>query len=192
VAELIRDERGEGACLGAGPVEGLISGNRRLIQATAAHLGPAARFAGLTFGSESPSFVEPASGERLAVNLLEAFGAAEEATQDRIMVYVPSRDRDGKPADFEPWVARALALLSEVGGGATRMPPAQGAWLNRETDTLIVEDVTLVYSYVDGDALASRLADVRALLHGIGRALDQGEVVVEINDTLYKIREFDE
>jgi hypothetical protein len=66
----------------------------------------------------------------VAVNLLEALGAAEEATQDRVTIYVPSRDRDGTPVDFESWVVRALELLSRVGGGATRMPPAQGAWLN--------------------------------------------------------------
>ena len=127
----------------------------------------------------------------MAVDLIEAFGAAEEATRDRITIYVPSRDRDGKPVDFESWVVRALELLSGVGGGATRMPPAQGAWLNPDNGALIVEDVTLVYSYVDGDALAARLPDIRQFLHGMGRSLSQGEVVVEINDTLYKIRNFD-
>jgi len=60
----------------------------------------------------------------VAVNLVEVLGAAEEATQDRITIYIPSRDRDGKPVDFESWVVRALELLSRVGGGATRMPPA--------------------------------------------------------------------
>lgn len=127
----------------------------------------------------------------MAVNLVEGFGAAEEATQDRITIYVPSRDRDGEKVEFEAWVGRALELLSQLGGGATRMPPAQGAWLNPETDALIVEDVTLVYAYVDGDALAARLPDIRRLMHGMGRALKQGEVIVEVNDTLYKIRDFD-
>ena len=87
--------------------------------------------------------------------------------------------------------AHSLALLSEVGGGATRMPPAQGAWLNPATGALILDDVTLVYSYVDGDALTTRLSDIRALLHGLGRALNQGEVVVEVNESFYKIRDFD-
>jgi hypothetical protein len=71
------------------------------------------------------------------------------------------------------------------------MPPAQGAWLNPDTDALIVEDVTLVYSYVDGDALAARLSDLRQFMHGMGRALNQGEVVVEVNESFYKIRDFD-
>ncbi|HXZ02860.1 MAG TPA: hypothetical protein VEI03_22920 [Stellaceae bacterium] len=127
----------------------------------------------------------------MAVNLIDALGAAEEATQDRITIYVPSRDRDGASVDFESWVVEALRLLSEIGGGATRLPPAQGAWLNPDTETLVIEDVTLVYSYVDGDALAARLSDIRQFLHGMGRALNQGEVVVEFNDTFYKIRDFD-
>jgi hypothetical protein len=127
----------------------------------------------------------------LAVNLVEAFGAAEEAAQDRITIYIPSRDRDGNAVEFEDWVRRTLELLSEIGGGATRMPPAQGAWLNPASKALIVEEVTLVYSYVDGEALAARLADIRALMHEMGRTLNQGEVVLEVNETFYKIRDFD-
>jgi hypothetical protein len=127
----------------------------------------------------------------MAVNLMEALGAAEQAIQDRITIYIPSRDRDGEPVEFENWIGRAMELLSQIGRGATRMPPAQGAWLNPETAALIIEDVTLVYSYVDGDALASRLADLRSFLHTMGRALKQGEIVIEFNDMLYKIRKFD-
>ena len=126
----------------------------------------------------------------MAVNLVEALGAAEEAVLDRITIYVPSRDRDGKPVEYESWVARVLELSSQVGGGATRMPPAQGAWLNPDTKTLVIEDVTLIYSYVDGDALAARLPALRQLLHEMGRALNQGEVVIEVNDRFYKIRDF--
>lgn len=131
------------------------------------------------------------SGERVAVNLMEALGAAEEAVQDRITIYIPSRDRDGAPVEFEGWVVQAMELLSQIGGGATRMPPAQGAWLNPDTQALIIEDVTLVYSFVDGDALAQRLPELRRFMHGMGRALNQGEVVIEFNDTFYKIRQFD-
>ena len=127
----------------------------------------------------------------VAVNLVKALGAAEEAALDRITIYVPSRDRDGNSVEFESWVTRTLELLSEVGGGATRMPPAQGAWLNLDSKALIIEEVTLVYSYIDADALLARLPDLRRLLHEMGRALGQGEVVIEVNDRFYKIREFD-
>jgi hypothetical protein len=51
----------------------------------------------------------------VAVNLIEALGAAEAATQDRITIYIPSRDKDGNPVVFEPWVQRVLDFLSQVG-----------------------------------------------------------------------------
>jgi hypothetical protein len=127
----------------------------------------------------------------VAINLMEVLGAAEEATQDRVTIYIPSRDQDGGVVDFEVWVERSLELLSEVGGGATRMPPAQGAWRNPLSGTLIIEDVTLVYSFVDGDAFSARIIDLRRLLHAMGRALDQGEVPIEVNENFYQIRVFD-
>jgi hypothetical protein len=77
----------------------------------------------------------------MAVNLMEALGAAEQAIQDRITIYIPSRGRNGEPVEFENWIGQAMELLSQIGGDATRMPAAQGAWLNPETDALIVEDV---------------------------------------------------
>jgi hypothetical protein len=127
----------------------------------------------------------------VAINLIEALGAAEEASKDRITIYVPSCDRDGNPVDFESFAVAAMELLSEVGGGATRMPPVQGAWLNRDSGVLIVEEVTLVYSFVDGDALAAKIPKIRQFLHRMGRTLNQGEVVVEISDRFYKITAFD-
>lgn len=108
------------------------------------------------------------SGDFGAINLLEALGAAEEATQDRITIYIPSRDQDGEAVEFENWVERALEFLSEIGGGATRMPPARGAWRNPASGALIVEEVTLVYSFIDADALSARLTDLRLLMHAMG------------------------
>lgn len=127
----------------------------------------------------------------MAVDLMEALGAAEEASQDRVTIYIPSRDQNGEPVDFESWVMRAMEFPSQVGGGATRMPPAKGAWLNPLTGALITEDVTLVYSFVDGDALTARMADPRNFMHAMGRALDQGEIAIEVNQNFYKIRAFD-
>jgi hypothetical protein len=39
--------------------------------------------------------------------------------------------------------------------------------------------------------LAARLPDIRRFLHEMGRALNQGEVVIEVNENFYKIRDFE-
>jgi hypothetical protein len=57
---------------------------------------------------------------------MEALGAAEEATQDRVTIYIPSRDRDGEAVDFEVWVARSLGLLSEVAPRECRRHKVRG------------------------------------------------------------------
>ena len=68
------------------------------------------------------------------------------------------------------------------------MPPARGAWRNPLSDTLIIEDVTLVYSFVDGDALSARLTDLRQPVQPMGST---SEVAIEVNDNFYKIQVFD-
>jgi hypothetical protein len=125
-----------------------------------------------------------------AVDLIAELGAAEARFDERVTIYVPSKDMDDAPVDFEPWAERAVRLLSEIGGGATRLPPVRGAW-RRDDGVIIEESVTLVYSFVDGDKFAAALPRVREFLHSMGRTLNQGEVVIEFNDGLYKIREYD-
>jgi hypothetical protein len=124
------------------------------------------------------------------MNVADMLGAAEEATYDKVTLYIPTRDRNGNPVEYESWVSRAMKLLSEIGGGATRLPPAQGAWL-REDGHLIEEAVHMVYSYVDGDAFIAACPRVREFAHDMGRSLDQGEIVVELSDRFYKIRSYD-
>jgi hypothetical protein len=124
---------------------------------------------------------------RFSMNIADMLGASEEATYDKVTLYVPTRDRNGSPVEFESWVGRAMRLLSGIGGGATRLPPAQGAWL-REDGHLIEEAVHMVYSYIDGDAFVAAGSKVRSFIHDMGRSLDQGEVVVELNDRFYKVR----
>ena len=127
----------------------------------------------------------------MTINLLESLGAADEASLDRVTIYVPSRDVEDREVDFEQWAAKAVTLLSGIGGGATRMPPSKGAWL-RGDGYLIEEDVTLVYSFVDGDLFIQNIEKVRTFLHSMGRELNQGEIVIEVVGRLYKIRDFDE
>jgi hypothetical protein len=39
--------------------------------------------------------------------------------------------------------------------------------------------------------MAAKIPEIRQFLHRMGRALNQGEVVVEVSDRFYKISDFD-
>ena len=128
----------------------------------------------------------------VAVNLVEALGAAEQAALDRITIYIPSRATEMAIQsnsnlgyqDVGTSVSDRWRRHTDAAGAGRLVKPGQ-------SKALIIEEVTLVYSYIDADALLERLADLRRLLHEIGRALNQGEVVIEVNDRFYRIREFD-
>ena len=49
----------------------------------------------------------------------------------------------------------------------------------------------LVYTFIDPDRFEATLGELRAFLHALGRETAQGEVVVEFDSELHKIREFD-
>lgn len=102
----------------------------------------------LTFGSESRNLISTVERgpDHQLLNLAGAIGAAESASIECLTFYIPSRDKDGNDFDQIPWIEQALALLSQIGGGATVLPPAEGAWLNPETGTLIRENVVLAYT----------------------------------------------
>jgi hypothetical protein len=125
------------------------------------------------------------------LDLGAAIGASESGSVQRLTIYVPSRDREGADFDSVPWVNAALRLLSEIGGGATAMPPADGAWLDADRDVLILEKVTLVYTFVDPIRFIAHLPDLRHLLHRLGKETGQGEVACEFDAVLYKIRAYD-
>ncbi len=125
------------------------------------------------------------------VNVGNALGAAEDASIERLTLYIPSQDRDGQSFDPLPWITEAMRLLSSIGGGATAMPPADGAWLNQLTGSLIIEKVVLVYTFIDPDRFEAQLTALRNFLHRLGRETNQGEVVCEFEGQLFKIREYD-
>jgi hypothetical protein len=125
------------------------------------------------------------------INLAGVLGAAESASIECLTLYIPSKDKSGHDFDQTPWIAEALALLSHIGGGATVLPPCEGAWLNPATGALIRENVVLAYTYVDPYRFGASLGRIRGFMHRLGRETGQGEVVLEFADRLYKIRHFD-
>lgn len=125
------------------------------------------------------------------LDLEKAMGADAASAIQRLTLYIPSRDQHGKDFNPKPWVDEALRLLSSIGGGATAMPPVDGAWLNPATAKLVIEKVVLVYTFIDPDKFVAALPALRAFLHRLGRETDQGEIVFEFEDRLFRIRQYD-
>ncbi len=126
------------------------------------------------------------------IDLAAEPGAAEGSAIDRLVFYIPSRDRDGIEFDPLPWVEEALVLLSDIGGGATAMPPVDGAWKHPETGHLLREKIVLAYTYVDPDKFEISIGHMREFLHRLRRQTNQGEIVCEFGTRLYKIRDYDQ
>jgi hypothetical protein len=74
------------------------------------------------------------------------------SSADSISIYVPNKDRDDNMvSDHRNWVEEAVTLMCDINGGATAMPPVDGAWKN-ERGAVIREHPVVVYSYVMTDA----------------------------------------
>ena len=125
------------------------------------------------------------------LDLRTSLGASADTAIQCLTFYIPSADRDGNRFDPHPWVEEALVLLSDIGGGATVLPPVDGAWFNPDTGMLIKEKIVLAYTYVQPGRFIRSLPRVRAFLHRLGRQARQGEVVAEFANRLYRITTFD-
>ncbi|MBB3937352.1 hypothetical protein [Aureimonas phyllosphaerae] len=122
-------------------------------------------------------------------DVIDAFGG--EALGDRFAIYIPNKDRHGEPVDQKTWVAEALYLLSDIGGGATAMPPVTGAWVNPQTGQLILEEPVVVYSYVDPDKFVAEIDKVIDFVRRLGRETNQGSVGMESLGTFFTVSNFD-
>ena len=68
------------------------------------------------------------------------------------------------------------------------MPPLSGAWLNRETDNLIIEEPVLVYAFIEPEKFHARFDEIASFVHRVGRETNQGEMAVEFNQTFLTIK----
>lgn len=120
---------------------------------------------------------------------------SEVADDTLLILWIPGRDRNNNDlaaGEQERWAREAMKLLGGLFGGSTRMPVAEGSWLNPETDELICEPVILIHCYVRASDIISRekMHEVACFMHRMGRETEQGEVAVVIGETFHRIREF--
>lgn len=126
------------------------------------------------------------------LDLAQALGALDGTSIQVLTLYIPNKDRVGNLLkDQRRWVLEAANLLAHIGGGVTIMPPVEGGWLNEDQGQIVWEEPVLVYSYIKADRFLSRLPQLRAFLHRMGRETDQGEIAFEFDGAFYRITRFD-
>ena len=109
-----------------------------------------------------------------------------------LVVFVPSKDRDGQPIDQEHWVDEVLLTLGRLFRGATAYPRGRGVWRDDQRGgVLLTEEPVIVFSYVPEGALSvAALTDLYRTLSRMGRDARQGEVGVVIDGKYYGITDY--
>ena len=95
-------------------------------------------------------------------DLAKELGATLIADQ-KISIYVPNKDKDGNFIDQYMWVNQAVAILTEIGGGATSLSPAIGRGKYGVGDEIVESETVIVYTYFNpayvSDGMIGRLKD---------------------------------
>ena len=109
-----------------------------------------------------------------------------------VVVFVPSKDRDGQPIDQEYWVNKVLQALGRLFRGATAYPRGKRVWRDDQRGgTLLTEESVIVFSYVaDPDLSTVALADLYQTLSRMGREAKQGEIGVVIDGKYFGITDY--
>jgi hypothetical protein len=126
------------------------------------------------------------------VNPAEVFRATLPTGTSLIVIFVPSRDRDGKPISQDHWVDEVLTALGKLFRGATAYPRGKGVWRDDERGgTLVREEPVIVFSYAAEEALTvSALLELYRTLSRMGRDANQGEVGIVIDGKYYGITSY--
>ena len=101
------------------------------------------------------------------------------ATDSRVAIYVPSTTNATEATDNRKQVENVIRVLSNLFGGATATE-AQGGWFSPEHG-VILEPVTIVYSFCKQTDLQNNLEDVINLCMHIKNEMKQEAVTLEIN-----------
>jgi hypothetical protein len=129
--------------------------------------------------------------EDLPVDLASVLGAEPEPSIQILALYIPDKDRAGvEDGSLRRWVLDAAQLLAQMGGGVTILPPVEGGWYDDGNDRIVWERPVILYTYVKPDVFVEKLPALRDFVHRLGRETAQGEVVVEFDRQLFRIREF--
>src|SRR5437868_9069266 len=122
-----------------------------------------------------------------SVNPQEVFRSSLPVGTSLLVIFVPSKDRDGKSIDQDFWVDEVLTSLGRLFRGATAYPRGRGVWRDDERGgVLLKEEPIIVFSYAAQEAVTSAaLAELYKALSRMGREGNQGEIGVVTDGTYY-------
>ena len=106
-----------------------------------------------------------------------------------LVVFIPSKDRDGNPIDQDHWVDAVLKTLGTLYRGSTAYPRGRGVWRDdARGGLLVVEEPVIVFSYIAMQSLTvPSLQELYKTLSRMGRSTNQGEIGVVIDGRYYGI-----
>jgi hypothetical protein len=109
-----------------------------------------------------------------------------------LVLFVPSKGRDGTPIDQNFWVDENLKTLGKLFRGGTAYPRGRGVWRDDERGgVLVFEEPVIVFVYFASEVLTeANLQELYKTLSRMGRATNQGEVGVVLDGTYYGITEY--
>jgi hypothetical protein len=110
-----------------------------------------------------------------SVNPQEVFRSRLPVGASLMVIFVPSRDRDGQPIDQEYWVDEVLTPLGRLFRGATAYPRGRGFWRDDERGgTLLTEEPAMVFSYIaEADLTTNASLELYRKLSRMGREANQ-------------------
>jgi hypothetical protein len=128
------------------------------------------------------------------VNPEAVFRSALPVGTSLVVLFVPSKDRDGQPINQDYWVDEVLRTLGRLFRGATAYPRGKGVWRDDQRGgALLAEEPVIVFSYVAGpDLTVEALTDLYRTLSRMGREAKQGEIGVVIDGKYYGITDYAE
>lgn len=135
------------------------------------------------------------AAEDRELDLAAALGAEREASTQVLSLYIPNKDRRGRPINTRRWVREAQDILTRIGEGYTTTPPHEGGW-ESEGRKVRREKTVIVYTYLKPDRFIARLTELREFLHRFGRETNQEVVVAELSGAegswFFRIKQYDQ
>jgi len=116
------------------------------------------------------------------------------AGSSQIILFIPSKDRNGQEIDQDYWVHEGLSVVGRLFRGGTAFPPGKGVWRDdARGGQLLFETTVMIISFVNPNDLTDfALLQLRSFLLRLGREANQGEVGVVIDGRYYGFTQFEE